>query len=149
MSDEQDPEEEAVGHGRPPKKQQFKKGRSGNPQGRPRSERSLTPRQLRRDVLEVAEMPTIIQTARGPRKVTLAQGLLWKLAHRAAHDHGPSMRLFISLYTAALRDHSVAHADHFNFLEYMESKVAIEPEKHRSAADQKLLDDYRKRTRKP
>ena len=45
-----------AGYGRPPIDGRFKKGTSGNPRGRPpKIERSLTPRQMRRDFLRIAK----------------------------------------------------------------------------------------------
>lgn len=37
-----DPKDYEVGHGRPPKSGRFKKGKSGNPRGRPRGARNFT-----------------------------------------------------------------------------------------------------------
>lgn len=147
-SGDEAPKRDDVGHGRPPKEHQFKKNQSGNPKGRPSKARSLTPRQFRRDVIEVGQMMTTIMTPEGPKRMTFAQALIWRTATRAI-NHGPSLRLFMKWYFDALQAHSDAHPEHFKFLEFMEQLNSIEPEKHQSDYDQKLLNNYRKRTRNP
>jgi hypothetical protein len=100
-------------------------------------------------VIEVAEMITTIQTPTGARRVTFAQALIRVVAQRAVQGHGPSQRLFMNWYTASLSAHDAAHAKEFKLLEWMEVENTLYPEKHRSKADQKLLNTYRKATRKP
>jgi hypothetical protein len=46
---QQNPDQDGVGYGKPPKKHQFKKGRSGNPKGRPK--RSKNANKLVYDIL--------------------------------------------------------------------------------------------------
>lgn len=151
MKEDNDPASaEAVGYGRPPRKHQFKPGASGNKKGRPRrQERALSPRQFRRDVLEVADMMTTIQTPSGPRKVTLVQALIRLTAQRGAKGDRPCLRMFMDWYVAALAGHSQAHEEHFKLLEWMEAEMTVNPEKHQSEADQKMLAEARKKTRRP
>ena len=43
MSDDEDAPDDDVGFGKPPASTRFRKGRSGNPKGRPRAERRNCP----------------------------------------------------------------------------------------------------------
>jgi hypothetical protein len=80
-----DDENYRVGRGRPPKHSQFKKGRSGNPRGRPRKLREgLTPAQLRKDVLRIMNLPVTIKMPDGQTKtLTVREAHLYRLAQRA------------------------------------------------------------------
>jgi len=138
-----------VGYGRPPAERQFRKGISGNPRGRPPKVRSLSPRQFRRDVLEVADMTTSIQTSKGRKRVTFAQALIFITAQRAAKGDRPCLRMFMDWYIASLNAHSQAHEEHFKFLELMEREMTLQPEKHQSEDDQRMLAEARKKTRRP
>lgn len=147
--DNQRSEPGEVGYGRPPVEHRFAKGKSGNPKGRPRKERSLTPRQFRRDVLEVADMMTAVATPKGSRRMSFAQALIWTTAQRAAKGDRPCLRMFMNWYIAALTAHSDAHPDHFKLLEWMETEMTLHPEKHQSPEDRRILSEARKKTRRP
>jgi len=56
----------AVGHGKPPKKHQFKKGQSGNPKGRPKGTKNL-----HTDVME--EMHESIVISEGGKTVAISK----------------------------------------------------------------------------
>lgn len=74
--------EDKVGYGHPPKKHRFKKGKSGNPKGRPKGTRNILT-----DLREVFAMPLYIETERGRRKVSTQFGLLLRLRSMALKDN--------------------------------------------------------------
>ena len=68
-----------VGFGKPPKHTQFKKGQSGNPNGRPKGARNL-----KTDLFE--ELQTIVLVTEGSRKVRISKQLaLVKVLLAKAH----------------------------------------------------------------
>jgi hypothetical protein len=68
-----------VGFGKPPRTTRFKKGRSGNPKGRPRGSRtSLT-------LLEQALSEPVVVTENGQRKkITKGEALMKQVVNKAA-----------------------------------------------------------------
>jgi hypothetical protein len=115
--------------------------------GRPRKkERSVSPRQLRRDVIEIAEMKTTIQTAEGPKEVTLAQAMLWVTAKKAIDGHGPSLRFFLTLFGKMLIEHAAANPKVFEFLEFMETETFAHPRHTSTAGHTDYLNDFRRGT---
>ena len=92
-----------VGYGKPPKSTQFKKGRSGNPKGRPKSARnkpkvsSVGPVQLENIILEEAYKAVPVQD--GGRTLTLpvAQVVTRSLAMKAAAGDYRSQKLLTDL----------------------------------------------------
>ena len=76
---------EPKGYGHPPKDHRWQKGcASPNPRGRPRKqERSLTPRQRRRDFLSISESLTTIKTETGTKQVTTREACFLRLRIKA------------------------------------------------------------------
>src|SRR5437899_6447947 len=80
----------AIGYGKPPVHSRFRKGRSGNPGGRPRGKSLAT---LLREAL--AETATI--EVKGRRRVSKGQAMVALLIDRAAEDDPRWMKLLLDL----------------------------------------------------
>jgi hypothetical protein len=127
------PAEMPVGYKQPPVVHQFKKGKSGNPRGRPRkTERSYTPRQMRRDILSVGNSSTSIKTSKGIKKVTVIEAVRLRTVSKALSGHGPSSRYILKEYDAALREHNEVHDKDFKELEEFEMHLTSHPEAAKS-----------------
>ena len=69
------PSDEDVGYGKPPKANQFKPGKSGNPKGRPKGARSEATM-----LVELLNRKIEIRQNGKVRKITILEGILHKLA---------------------------------------------------------------------
>jgi hypothetical protein len=148
-ADEPTPKAESkVGYGNPPVASKWQKGTSGNPAGRPRKrERSFTPRQLRRDILCIAESATTIKTDKGVRKMAAIEAIVLRAISKALAGHGPSIRLVIKWYSEAVRDHAAVHDGKFKILEDLERAVVFDPPAGRTEWARKTMNGMRKATR--
>ena len=88
-----------VGFGKPPRRTRFKKGRSGNPKGRPRGSRtSLT-------LLEQALSEQVVVTENGQRKqITKGEAMLKQLVNKAASGDPRAMQMLLG-EIRSLEDH--------------------------------------------
>jgi hypothetical protein len=81
-----------VGYGRPPRRSQFAKGRSGNSKGRPKGARSLTDR----FVTALNERVTILES--GTRRTILKSDAIMKqLVNKAASGDIRSIKLILEM----------------------------------------------------
>lgn len=112
-----------VGYGKPPKETRFKKGRSGNPRGRPKGARTKTPdhdrlanifleeayrevplregeREMRVPMVVAVVRALLVKGARGTaRSAQVALELLQAIEDRKRHDHGEFLDAVITYKT--------------------------------------------------
>lgn len=138
-----------IGYKSPPPEHQFKAGQSGNPAGRKRKPvRALMPRQLRKDMLQIGEMKTRVRTPDGEREVSMYEGVLLRLSHKALNGHGPSMKMFLKLYEGAILAHFEDYKQYFEGVDQLERQRWI---RHMTKDEEEQLlrhlDDLRWKTR--
>ncbi len=93
MADQKKPSGDyEVGYGKPPKKHQFKPGRSGNIGGRQKSKKSgLT------DISKLLNEPVKVKAGGKVREMGPFEASLRKLAKRAVDGHLPSILKFVKI----------------------------------------------------
>ena len=88
-------DEYEVGYGKPPKASQFKKGRSGNPKGRPKK-RNITLSELRQMYMDVAADTVPIKTSKGLEEISVIQAILKQQAHKAMNGNNRAASIFLA-----------------------------------------------------
>jgi hypothetical protein len=83
----------AVGYGRPPVATRFKKGKSGNPSGRPAG---ISARRTAELVLQEIFRPIKIREGDRVRSISGLQVVMRQLVAQAAKGNGPAMRLLVT-----------------------------------------------------
>ncbi len=81
-----------VGHGRPPRANTFKKGKSGNPKGRPKGHRNL-----KTDLLEVLNDRVTVVEHGSKRRLTKQQALLKRTMNDALQGDAKARALILNL----------------------------------------------------
>jgi hypothetical protein len=81
-----------VGYRRPPKTTQFKKGRSGNPRGRPKDKRNIG-----KVLLDVTEQKIAVTENGKTRRMPALEVMLRRLANDAIQNDQSALKLFVSL----------------------------------------------------
>jgi len=88
-----------VGYGKPPKARQFKRGKSGNPKGRPKGSLNLAT-----DLTaELGEHITVREDGR-PRKVSKQRALIKSLMARALQGDVRAMASLLALYARVITE---------------------------------------------
>ena len=117
-TDHDDPaDDHAVGYGRPPKHHQFKPGRSGNPQGRPRKTRSI-------EAMIKRELDQTVKITEGGReqRISKREAIVKQFVNRAIKGDPKPLQLM---------------------LEHLEKHKDIEPFTATAADDVELLKAFR------
>jgi Family of unknown function (DUF5681) len=99
----------SVGYGKPPKKNQFKKGESGNPRGRAIKRFMKGPKEplsFEKALVAKLKSRTTVTTKNGrPKKITMLEALAAAIVARAVQGDPAAMRyLFAQLHDAFVED---------------------------------------------
>src|SRR5262249_47562001 len=86
------PRDYAVGYGKPPKDTRFRKGRSGNPRGRPKGSKNLLTL-----IREELDRPIAVREDGRSRKVRACDALAKRLVHKGLSGHDRSIELLFKL----------------------------------------------------
>jgi hypothetical protein len=93
-----------VGYGKPPKATQFRKGQSGNPQGRPKTNRTLA-----LDLAdELREKVTVREKGRS-QSVSMRRALLKSLLAKAKKGDTRAIKDVLALYERIVREPPLEH----------------------------------------
>jgi hypothetical protein len=112
-----------VGYGKPPQNFRFKKGRSGNPRGRPKGALNMA------TVLARTLREKVVIDENGKRKtVSKLEAAIAQLVSKATSGDAHAIRYLCQLVTSA-----------------EERSVVVEPTKQLSETDQKVMDNILKR----
>jgi hypothetical protein len=96
MSNQKDNESFEVGYGKPPRNKRFQKGRSGNPQGRPKGTLNVA------TVLERTLRELVVINENGQRKtITKLQAAVKQLVNQAASGDLAALRQLMALVASA------------------------------------------------
>ena len=95
-----------VGYGKPPKDSRFKKGRSGNPGGRPKGSKNLLTL-----IHEELDRPIAVREDGRSRKVRACDALAKRLVHKGLSGHDRSIELLFKLAGTRADHGAVAPAE--------------------------------------
>lgn len=85
-----------VGYAKPPAETRFKKGKSGNPKGRPKGSRNLS------SILDEAlEQKVIIRESGKPREVSKLEAMVLQLVNKAAQGDHRAMQSVLGMVAVA------------------------------------------------
>ena len=109
-----------VGFGKPPKSSRFKKGQSGNPNGRPKGSRNFAT-----DVKEVLTKPVAVSEGEHQKKISTQLATLMRLREKALKGDAKAIDRLLALAQAHMTD-----------------PAQTEGEDSRTESDQAILDRY-------
>ncbi len=114
-----------IGYGKPPKRTRFKRGRSGNPKGRPKGSRNL-----QTDLEEELKRQVVIREDGKPKQVSKQRATVMSLFNKAMQGDPPAIRIL------------------FELIRQFEEKKAEDIEARTpSRDDMEILKDYEKQIR--
>jgi uncharacterized protein DUF5681 len=90
------PKDYGVGYKKPPVHTRFKKGRSGNPAGRPRRKEQLP--NIERTITDALNAPVTVNESGRIRQITKFQATITQLINKCAGGHLPSMKLLMPFF---------------------------------------------------
>lgn len=93
-----------VGYGKPPKHTRFKKGRSGNPKGRPKGSRNFST-----DLKATLGQGVRVNAGGQPRTISTQLALLMRLREKALNGDARAMDLYVEL-ARTYNDEEIAEA---------------------------------------
>ena len=92
-------DDDKVGYGKPPKKTQFKKGKSGNPKGRPKGVKNL------KNVIELEALaPITIQENGKKQTITRMQALVKRMMSKGVGGDTKSAQMLLALVQQYIPD---------------------------------------------
>jgi hypothetical protein len=138
-----------VGYGKPPQHSRFKKGQSGNPNGRrPKDARSITRRQLRRDVLNALETEIDASAPGRSGKMSIAEAIIWKQIELAMKGDHKAAKLILELRSEFTEEHAKLHPELMKSLEIAEQKFSDDQSTRLNPHSQKVYNEIRRLTQK-
>lgn len=81
-----------IGYGKPPKRTRFKRGKSGNPKGRPKGSRNL-----KTDLEEELKRQVVIREDGKPKQVSKQRATVMSLFNKAMKGDPPAIRILFEL----------------------------------------------------
>ena len=114
----------SVGYGKPPEHTRFKRGKSGNPKGRPKNSRNF-----KTILKEVLNEPVEIRQGHRTSKVCAFEALIRATTNRAMKGDGKDLGSLVTF----LRSYGLADEE------------SEQEEQHLSASDQQILSDFMRR----
>ena len=87
-----DHNDDKVGYGKPPKQHQFKKGKSGNPKGRPKGVRNFET-----ELKDVVNSKVTIHRDGRKQSISVKHAALWKLTEKSLSGNIPALRTLVYL----------------------------------------------------
>ena len=136
-----------VGRGKPPVRTRFKKGKSGNPKGRPRKEvQAATQRDFDLTVINAMYKPVVVM--RGGREETMPvlAAVIERLTAESLKGKAWAMKEFFGLIFTAISNQRARKPHLFQNLELLEKGLSETGETLDEVA-QKIFNDMKRQTR--